>query len=110
MTASSDPSMRFVLTDGDAPYLKNLAALWASEPKLAWAIEALDDSKSPYHVEPSRSGLPTMKAQSDDGRSLYIHSRYEPADEAAKLIDSVNTKEVVAFYVQGFGLGYHIEN
>ncbi len=112
MTASTaDPSLRFVLPD-DAPYLKNLAALWATDPKLARLIEAIDEnSPAPitYHVEPSKAGVPTISARTSDGRSLQLHSRYQPLDEAVKLIDSTRAGEIVAFYVQGFGLGYHVE-
>jgi hypothetical protein len=107
MTASTDPSERFVLPD-DAPYLRNLAALWAAEPKLARLVEAVDQSDL-YPTEPSKSGAPTAQVSLKDGRSLYLHSRYEPLVEADKLIDSVNTTEAVAFYLQGFGLGYHAE-
>src|SRR5450432_573509 len=105
MTASSDPSLRFLMP-ADAPYLKNMAALWATEPKLARAIEGLGDSTTQYQVEHSKSGEPTLKVQTPDGRSVYLHSRYQPVEEAAKLIEPVHTGEVVAFYVQGFGLGY----
>jgi len=58
MTTSSDPSLRFVLAD-DAPFLANLAALWAHDPKLAAAIEALDATAS-YPTSPSKSGVPTV--------------------------------------------------
>ncbi len=111
MDASTDPSLRFVLPD-DAPYLKNLAALWKAEPKLARRIEALDgemQSGIEYHVEPSKSGLPTLSVLTGQGRVLQLHSRYEPLAEAKKLIEPLNTKQAVAFYIQGFGLGYHAE-
>ncbi|HET6252112.1 MAG TPA: 6-hydroxymethylpterin diphosphokinase MptE-like protein [Tepidisphaeraceae bacterium] len=107
MTASSDPSTRFVLP-ADAPYLPNLAALWTIDPALADAIEATAGQAS-YRTEPSRSGQPTASILTDDGRTLYLHSKYNPAAEAAKLAESIDVAANVAYYVFGFGLGYHIE-
>src|SRR4051794_36011217 len=83
----NDPSLRFVLND-DAPYLANLAALWAADPKLAAPIEALDEAAF-YPLEPSKSGPPTVAVPTPDGRSIYLHSRYRPVEEAQKLIDPV---------------------
>lgn len=108
MTASVDPSLRFVLPES-APYLRNLAALWMYEPKLAREIEGLSEVSPAITIEPSKSGEPTAKVSTLDGRQVYLHSRYRPLDEAEKLIDSAKVDEVVAFYVQGFGLGYHVE-
>lgn len=108
MTASNDPSLRFVLAE-DSPYLKNLAALWAAEPKLAREIEALKPEDDRYQIESSKSGVDTIKVQTTDGRWLYLHSRYQPVEEANLLVDAIKTDEMVAVYVQGFGLGYHIK-
>ena len=76
MTAISDPSTQFIVAE-DAPYLKNMAALWTIDPALAAEIEATDDL-APHQVEMSRSGLPTVAVKTDNGRTVYLHSRYEP--------------------------------
>src|SRR3954470_6549985 len=83
---SDDPSMRFVLPP-DAPYLANLAALWAVDPALAARIEAAEEAGS-YPVHASRAGPPTVSvpAETGGGRAVWLHSRYEPVDEARKLI------------------------
>jgi len=107
MTPSADPSQRFVLPE-DAPLLRNLAALWASEPNLARAVESALETEG-YPLEPSKSGLPTVRVQTPDGRTTYLHSRYEPAKEAEKLIESIEVERKTTFYVLGFGLGYHLE-
>jgi hypothetical protein len=104
---SGDPSARFVLPD-DAPLLANLAALWAVDPKLAAAIEAVEHSPS-YLVTPSKSGEPTLAMTTSDGRQIQLHSRYRPIDEAKTWVDPLPLEERAAFYVQGFGLGYHVE-
>ncbi len=105
MTASTDPSRQHILS-ADAPLVRNLAALWATEPRLAREIAALPDA--PYAVEASRSGAPTVVLESA-GRAIYLHSRHEPVDEAKRLVAHVDFDERVAFFVHGLGLGYHVE-
>ena len=112
MTATSiqnpaDLSLRFALPE-DAPILANLAALWTHDPKLAAAIEMLDQTPS-YRIELSKSGVPTVAVPTADGKSIQLHSRYQPLDEAKKLINPLPLDECVAFHVHGFGLGYHVE-
>lgn len=106
MTATNDPASAYVLPP-DAPYLANLAALWASDARLAAAIEAAGDAG--VRVEPAKSGEPTMSVMSDNGQRLYLHSRYQPAAEAHRLADAVEVADRLVFYCLGFGLGYHVE-
>jgi hypothetical protein len=105
MTASADSSCRYVL-DPQAPYLRNLAALWAVDPALARRIEAIEE---PYPIEPAKSGDPTVAVTGPAGRKIYLHSRHQPADEARRLIEPVDAGGCMAFHVHGFGLGYHVE-
>ena len=78
------------------------------DPKLAAAIEATDNQAS-NTVEPSRSGPPTLRVRSTDGRDLYLHSRHEPIKEAEQLIAPIDTKQSFVVFLHGFGLGYHAE-
>ena len=105
--ATSDPA-RYVLAD-DAPYLKNLAALWTIEPALANAIESLHPQPS-YPIQQSKSGVPTVAVQNRAGAEVLLHSRYRPADEGTKLAEAAQPDKSVFFYCYGFGLGYHIES
>lgn len=59
-------------------------------------------------VEPARNQWPTLMVERD-GTSLYIHSKYDPGEEAEKLIDrhGLDGSQHVFFY--GLGLGYHLE-
>jgi hypothetical protein len=94
----------------DAPLAKNLAALWATDAALAAELEALHPAGA-YDVEPSKAGPPTVAlAPADGGGSRVLrHSRYQPLAEAARLVNDVDAAERFAFYVHGFGLGYHVE-
>lgn len=106
MPASNDPSSRYILPP-EAPYLANLAALWASDPELARRVER-DDSHGQFEVSPSRSGPPALAVKCGE-RTISLHSRYEPVAEARKLLDGLKIDQCVAFYVLGMGLGYHLE-
>jgi hypothetical protein len=152
-------SDRFVLS-ADAPYLANLAALWAVDHKLAARIEATHGLES-YPVQLARSGAATVAvppggysaprsrgggfsrhqvgsalgAGSSLGatssvaaeattpavsapvvapdvrapKPILLHSRYDPVDEARRLIASVDVEKNVGFFIHGFALGYHVE-
>ena len=98
---------RFVLPD-DSPLVKNLAALWSIDPALAEAIEGLHPQTG-YPVQPSKAGPPTVCVAAAGGRTIALHSRYQPVEEAKRLADSVQVSQKLVFYIFGFGLGYHIE-
>src|SRR5450432_1613862 len=102
MTSATDPSQRLILS-ADAPLLSNLAALWATEPKMAELLEAALELPG-LSVEKSKSGPPTVSVRTDDGRALYLHSRYEPAKEAERLIESIAVQQKTTFYLLGLGL------
>ena len=107
MTIALQDSSHFVLGD-DAPLVKNLAALWTVDPALAEAIEALHP-QPPYLVQLSKSGLPTVSVTTPSGTAVALHSRYQPLEEAQRLIKQIEIANRLAFYVFGFGLGYHVE-
>jgi hypothetical protein len=106
MNPATDPSARFTLA-ASSPYLRNMAMLWENDPKLAERIESLQEEV--YPLEAARSGEPTVAVPCEDGRTIYLHSKYKPLAEAKTLADSVKIEGRIAFYAQGFGLGYHIE-
>src|SRR4051812_4544581 len=80
VTARPLSSRRFILQTGSS-YLKNMAALWAVQPKLAAEIEALDGLGEGLAIEPAKSGAPTLVARTTDGKAIALHSRYDPAGE-----------------------------
>jgi hypothetical protein len=60
-------------------------------------------------VSQSKTGVPTASVATAEGRIVALHSKYDPAAEARKLIDQVKIANCVAFYLLGLGLGYHLE-
>jgi hypothetical protein len=88
-------------------YLTNLAALYRCDVELAARIDALPFAALPA-LEAARDGAPTVRVTADDGATLFVHSRYQPVDEAARLIESLGEVENPTFVVSGVGLGYHL--
>ncbi len=108
---AADPSARFVLPPA-SPLVGNLAALWATDPALAAAVERLDESDpDALTPEPARDGSATVAAPMPDGRRVYLHSRHRPGDEAARLIDAAvaDVDRHVVYYLFGLGLGHHLD-
>lgn len=54
-------------------------------------------------LETSRTGSPTLRAG-----SIQLHSRYNPEEEARRLVDSADLDEGRPVLVVGCGLGYHV--
>ena len=107
MIVPADSSLRFVLPP-DAVYLKNMAALWAVDPKLATKVEATEGRES-HQCEPSKAGVPTVNVRTADGRTVYLHSKYEPRQEAVSQIEAIAVEERFVFFILGFALGYLLE-
>ncbi|WP_291760871.1 motility associated factor glycosyltransferase family protein [Lysinibacillus sp. UBA5990] len=66
-------------------------------------------SKIQVEVLDSKIGVPALQVEIDD-KKMMLHSKYNPMQEAERLIDSLKEKieesEHILFY--GVGLGYHI--
>ncbi len=85
----------------------NLNRLREISPSLAENLATLESS-SEYSIDSSKGGCPTLKWNSASGRSLFLHSRYNPAQEAERFIDTLDVKGASNFIVFGLGLGYHL--
>ena len=86
----------------DGPYVRNLAALWQWDARLAMAIEAVLPERVPV-LEAARDGSKTVRMG-----GVYLHSRYRPVEEAAKWAEGVKCEDKYVVVVSGFGLGYHV--
>lgn len=107
MTQASCSSLRFA-DDSGSPQVANLAALWGRDPALAELVDGATPGDL-ITVTPSKRGDMTATAKAEDGRSIQLHSRYDPIAEAAALINKAGTLDGLAYFVLGFGLGYHVQ-
>ena len=92
----------------DDLYVRNMAALFRSDPWLAQRIDDCVDDGSVV-VEASKRGAPTasvLSAGSD--RRLSLHSRVDPEGEAKRLADGIEIGDSFCYIVGGFGLGHHV--
>ena len=96
-------------------YVANLEALYVADADLAAELERLPFAELP-ELEATRDGHVTVRLPADDGKPIYLHSRYQPVEEAATLIATQCKKngdeaggemESVCFLLAGLGLGYH---
>jgi hypothetical protein len=61
-------------------------------------------------LSPSRAkGAPTAVVRRIDGREFYLHSRFDPLEEARLIASDVVAQERTLYVVLGFGLGYHVK-
>jgi hypothetical protein len=88
-------------------YLANLHALYLRDPELAARVDALPFGDLPA-FEPARDGGWTARLTADDGREVYLHSRYHPVEEAEKFVANLPSVENPSFFLGGLGLGYHL--
>lgn len=89
-------------------YLANLRSLYRRDAELATRLDALPFAALPP-LEPTRDGRFTARVAADDGQPVYLHSRYEPLPEAARLLDALPPTENPAFVLLGSSLGYVVE-
>ncbi len=82
----------------------NLTALYRVQPELR--AKALEDAESPvdFEVVKTPSGAPTARLQ-----GTYLHSRYDPAKEARRIVNEEAGAAASAGVVLGFGFGYLVE-
>ncbi len=83
----------------------NLAVLRRQDPDLASRIE--DAEPAALDWSDSKSGPLTAGIQHQD-RTQWLASRYDPAKEAAKLVEGIEYDKIACVVVLGMGLGYHV--
>lgn len=92
-------------TIGRDRYLDNLAALYSCNPSLAIEIENVPFSDLPPLFR-AKDGAATVSQEADDGRTIFLHSRYSPSEEARQLVAGLPDCQNPTFVVCGVGLGY----
>ena len=83
----------------------NLSALRRTEPELAQRLA--DAAPAALDWAQARSGEPTASVE-HHGRTLWLASRYDPAAEAKKLVETVDFQRHAAVVVLGVGVGHHV--
>jgi hypothetical protein len=116
---------------GARRYVENLAALYECDPDLAARLDALPFQAAPALL-PTRDGQFTAQLTADDGKPIYVHSRYAPQAEVRAQLDQLLAQreqrpaiddapaadpaqpapriadlEGLTFLLGGLGLGYH---
>lgn len=90
---------------------RNLSVLQSTYPNLYTAVTAHSVDTNSVEVVKSHSNEVTIKVIKADGSTSYLHSRYNPIEEAVRWCDSLesNIFDTEDLFVYGMGLGYHIE-
>jgi hypothetical protein len=60
-------------------------------------------------IDSRKGGVPTAVCRDANGREFYLHSRYDPIEEARFLVKDIPCRERTLVVVLGFGLGYHVK-
>lgn len=74
------------------------------KPFCEWRDALGEAHNGAVQLVPGREGLPTLK-----WGNLFLHSRYQPEQEAQRLIDSAGLDPERPVLVVGLGLGYHVQ-
>jgi hypothetical protein len=61
-----------------------------------------------FVLEKAHNGSLTGKVRLATGRSFYLHSRWNPEQEATDWLAQVEVRPNTLYLVLGFGLGYHV--
>lgn len=59
-------------------------------------------------VQETPTGRPSAAVDLGNGRTIWLHSRYDPEAEARALVDRYDLADVSQVLVIGHGLGYHV--
>jgi len=89
-------------------FLGNMSRLWRHDPRLALAIDEVPPDAS-LALTPSKKGPMTAVVAAQDGRKLFLHSRYDPQQEARDFCKNLDKTEAYCVILSGFGLGYHVK-
>ncbi len=90
-------------------FVENMRWLWRLDARLAQKIDDLPLDAS-LELTPTKVGPKTARVQTADGRSLQLHSRYDPQAEADEFCQGIEKGDAVAFVLSGMGLGYHVKS
>lgn len=93
-------------------FKENIRILKSEFPGIPWdAFEGMKEDSSNKQLKPvrTRNGCVTLTAE-QDGKVVYIHSKYEPVAEAEKIVEAhelIEEGKHIVFY--GLGMGYLVQ-
>ncbi|RME54662.1 MAG: DUF115 domain-containing protein, partial [Caldilineae bacterium] len=86
---------------------QNLHVLQQHKPEAARGLMGVRPARS-AHVVATPSGEPTL-VLGPRGKAVYVHSSYDPRQEAQVWADQAEEQAWQVAIVLGFGMGYHVE-
>ena len=87
----------------------NLEILSHKSPELCSLIKNAPNENQ-YNITTSKSGIATLSRVSPDGTKKFLHSKYDPTQEATQFIDASYSDENSNYILIGLGLGYHLND
>jgi len=107
------------IVEPETAYLANMKVLCEHAPLLAQKVDLVDELDF-VPCQETRSGALTCQLARSSGQAVYLHSRYDPAKEAARwaegveqlaeeMADREDGRVPMCYFVDGFGLGYHVK-
>ena len=107
------------IVEPETAYLANMKVLCEHAPLLAQKVDLVDELDF-VACQETRSGTLTCQLARSSGESVYLHSRYDPVKEAARWAEGVEQlatetadredgRAPMCYFVDGFGLGYHVQ-
>ncbi|KZE55740.1 hypothetical protein AV540_26165 [Brevibacillus parabrevis] len=91
--------------------IDNILLLRKKYPTVWEAVKKVEDNKElqKYQIEMARNESPTLFIDIGNAHKMYVHSKYNPQNEAEKFINQfeVSSYNHILFY--GIGLGYYVE-
>jgi len=88
-------------------YEKNLKVLRRRFPNLFNVIDCEFPKICDYRVESAKNGSKNLVIE-HQGKTYYVHSKYDPEKEGFQLLKSKNFRNPKLMMVLGFGFGYHV--
>jgi len=69
----------------------------------------MDKQQVRFKLSKAKNGMKTVSAQIDDHQEFFLHSTVNPEREAKDWLARVELTPHTAYFVLGFGLGYHVQ-
>jgi len=89
-------------------FLKNNLEILSNKSPELYALIKKTRNDGQYKVSKAKTGVSTLSRVFPDGKNKFLHSKYNPLQEAEQFIDSNYSNEISNYIIIGCGLGYHV--